>query len=317
MSYSTIILYLLIGVIIYMALIKCQVCGKEISDKAERCPDCQNLIEKAVETQATCMECGQQNSLDSSACVNCGCPLKEIKNSAQSKEQEQTILRPRKIGYKILFGALAGGLVFCLALFLLGNQNKMPLEANNMANSSSVQPNLENEDKSVSRVVPINPDFRDVKWGMGCEEVKAIETAQFYAEKENSLYYKTTLIDKNMVLVYDFNENDELCKASYILTDTHSNNNFYLTDYESLKKEMIAKYGTPKEDNDVWFSDLYKNDPQRYGLAVAAGHYARVCKWDVNNTEIALGILGDNFEVSVFLSYDSTKFKIPTDNKGL
>ena len=54
-----------------------------------------------------------------------------------------------------------------------------------------------NQDKS---------DFRDINWGMSKEEVKSIETLNLLAETNNILIYEYTLYNRNVKLLYKFNE---------------------------------------------------------------------------------------------------------------
>lgn len=62
-----------------MALIRCPECGKEISDKAKKCPNCGKiLIEEKSETKI-CGECGKENLIDATECVCCGCPFEDEK----------------------------------------------------------------------------------------------------------------------------------------------------------------------------------------------------------------------------------------------
>ena len=57
-----------------MALVKCTECGREISDKAEKCPNCGNPVERRV----ICDECGESIPETYLECPNCGNPLKDI-----------------------------------------------------------------------------------------------------------------------------------------------------------------------------------------------------------------------------------------------
>ena len=56
-----------------MALIKCNECGKEISDKAVRCPYCGVFVEE--DQLIKCSECGADVIFDSEFCPNCGCSI--------------------------------------------------------------------------------------------------------------------------------------------------------------------------------------------------------------------------------------------------
>lgn len=60
----------------FMALIKCNECGKKMSDHAKMCPNCgcdNNIM--------FCPECDKQLSSKASMCPNCGCPIKGYKVS--------------------------------------------------------------------------------------------------------------------------------------------------------------------------------------------------------------------------------------------
>ena len=85
-----------------MALIKCNECGHEVSDKASACPNCGCPIEKVP----VCKECGQQIPDGVDACSNCGCPIEHVKTASQEVVDE-----PKK--NKAWIWALAAAL-FCL-----------------------------------------------------------------------------------------------------------------------------------------------------------------------------------------------------------
>lgn len=55
-----------------MALIKCEECGKEISDKAKQCMNC-GYVRKV---KIICNDCNYENEQGSKVCKNCGAPLK-------------------------------------------------------------------------------------------------------------------------------------------------------------------------------------------------------------------------------------------------
>lgn len=58
-----------------MSLIKCNECGKEISDKAKKCPNCGYSIKK--ESKSYCKECGNKLAKNEEKCNKCGCPIKK------------------------------------------------------------------------------------------------------------------------------------------------------------------------------------------------------------------------------------------------
>lgn len=62
-----------------MALINCSACGKQISDKAPKCPHCgceQNPTQSTNnQYEVICTECGSAIPRNVDICPNCGCPL--------------------------------------------------------------------------------------------------------------------------------------------------------------------------------------------------------------------------------------------------
>lgn len=64
--------------LINMAIIKCKVCGEDVSDKAKVCPHCgATLIEEPeeVKTPIICEECGAEIPEGLETCPKCGCPV--------------------------------------------------------------------------------------------------------------------------------------------------------------------------------------------------------------------------------------------------
>ena len=57
-----------------MALIKCPVCGREISDQSKQCVHCGFVLVR-TNTQKICRECGHVLSENDTICRNCGCPV--------------------------------------------------------------------------------------------------------------------------------------------------------------------------------------------------------------------------------------------------
>lgn len=65
-----------------MALIKCSECGRQISEKAEYCPNCgcpveREQVQKQNQSALVCPECGQQISENAECCPNCGFPIQD------------------------------------------------------------------------------------------------------------------------------------------------------------------------------------------------------------------------------------------------
>lgn len=68
-----------------MALIQCPNCGKEVSDKAEKCPNCETLLREPP--KKVCKECGQELNEGVLICHKCGCPVSTETSERGSKKK--------------------------------------------------------------------------------------------------------------------------------------------------------------------------------------------------------------------------------------
>lgn len=151
-------------------------------------------------------------------------------------------------------------------------------------------------------------DFRDTRWGMSMQEVKATESGKVWKEEDGFLGYLETVAGFSTVLIYVFVE-DRLVRARYDFTQRHSNKNEYLADYETIKQILLKKYGKPDSNERIWSNSLFQNDPQQYGLAVARGDMFQMAEWSLPKTEIVLVLSGDNFEIHLVAEYVSRALK--------
>lgn len=81
-----------------MALIKCNECGHEVSDKASVCPNCGNPIRDGH----VCYECGTIITEGLSTCPNCGCPFNN-KEPVMASNSQIIYKDPSKKGKGIFY----------------------------------------------------------------------------------------------------------------------------------------------------------------------------------------------------------------------
>jgi len=155
---------------------------------------------------------------------------------------------------------------------------------------------------------PSQTDFRDTKWGMSNAEVKKIEKENFFKEEGNFLGYKGEVGGKDCQIIYTFVQ-DKLVRAEYIITEKHTNQNDYISDYNSLKELLTKKYGKPTKDEEFWRNDLYKDDYSHWGFAVSLGHHAYFTTWETPSTEILEFLHGDNYQITLGIGYTSKQFE--------
>ena len=84
-----------------MALIKCPNCGKEVSDKANRCVQCG--YEFVHQEMRFCQECGTEIPIGETECPNCGFPVENTHNqNGISVTNNQTVTKKKNIAVIII-----------------------------------------------------------------------------------------------------------------------------------------------------------------------------------------------------------------------
>jgi hypothetical protein len=148
-------------------------------------------------------------------------------------------------------------------------------------------------------------DFRKTSWGMSRPQVKAVEPSKLIKEDDQGLFYSSELSGFGDVLIgYIFVEG-KLVRASYVSEVRHTNSNAFIDDFIKIKSMLTDKYGKPESDNVVWLDDLYKDDPDNWGMAVSAGHLVYDAAWKTKTTKILEKLKGDNFDVTLIVQYTS------------
>ncbi len=153
-----------------------------------------------------------------------------------------------------------------------------------------------------------NAGFRKTRWGMSKKEVEKAEGGKPDLEQGRVIAYSGTVVGLDTAIAYVFVK-DKLVRARYAITEKHVNDNQYLDDYATLKAALTKKYGKPDDHQAVWKNNLYRDDPDNWGMAVAAGHLVFYDTWKQPGTRIDLVLSGNNFDVSLVAEYTSTKLE--------
>lgn len=146
-----------------------------------------------------------------------------------------------------------------------------------------------------------------VKWGASKRDVRA----QYPTARE----WKGHLVTDDTIagygaLVYFLFADDTLVASRVFFTVEHSNDNDFLSDFDHVDRLLNGKYGdadTPRRYH--WRKSLYRDDTERWGMAVAAGHLWVFSLWDGVDTEIEHALTGDNFKVRHAINYRSVAHK--------
>lgn len=201
---------------------------------------------------------------------------------------------------KVLFIMLA-----ILFLFVCVSCSQAPLTVSTTDSLLTSAINDPSSDLTPEPSAIVDPDFRNAKWGMSKEEVISSEQSQpDESSKDSIIYYEREVAGFDAILGYSFTDN-RLSSGLYVINTKHTNDNDYIDDYDNIKKALISKYGTPDADRVNWKNDLFKDDPQDYGLAVAVGDLEYTSVWEKQNGSITLHLSGDNYDITLGLLYMS------------
>ena len=160
----------------------------------------------------------------------------------------------------------------------------------------------------------INADIRNAKWGDSIETVKKYENAKLLIEDIETLSYSDIVLGSDVCIHYIFSPDYGLYKVIYAFMESHTNESFYITEFDNYKSSLTEKYGIPYEDKIINTSDLADN--MEAGLAIEFGFTVYRTKWTFNNSNIFLGMYGDNGEIQILVSFEDNNYKEPIDTKG-
>ena len=146
--------------------------------------------------------------------------------------------------------------------------------------------------------------FRRSSWGDSRAMVVQAEGKDPDRSTPEFIAYETRLAGLGVLSLFTF-VGDRLVRGRYAVTEPHTDDNAYLRDFDSLAELLAKKYGDPHDSQTIWHDDLYQDDPSDWGMAVSSGHLVRWHKWTVGGTEVTLILMGDNYEVSLYVDYVS------------
>jgi len=137
------------------------------------------------------------------------------------------------------------------------------------------------------------------------EQVKGVESAKLFKEDEHGLFYSSELSGFGEVMIGYIFAQGKLVRTSYVSMVRHTNSNAFIDDFKTIESILTEKYGKPESDDVVWSDDLYKDDPDNWGMAVSAGHLVYEAVWRTKTTKILEKLKGDNFNVTLIVQYTS------------
>lgn len=138
----------------------------------------------------------------------------------------------------------------------------------------------------------------------GMSEEEAVEIEGKPQDNSNGeMIYSTSAAGMSAQMYLYFSDEYGLYRIGYIFSESHSNDNLYISDYEFLQKSLEEKYGHPYISNKIWNRSLYKDDEEKYGFAVSIGDLSYAASWNIGDVKIYHALSGDNYEINHLLFY--------------
>jgi hypothetical protein len=150
-------------------------------------------------------------------------------------------------------------------------------------------------------------DFRNTAWGMSSSRVKALEASPPVQEQDGLLVFTASISSLETHIGYFFT-NGILTRARYAISENHMNKSDYITDFNTLKTQLIKKYGAPSQDVKHWKNDRDKDMSDESGLAISLGNLSYYANWATPRTQIALALFGEDFNVRLIVEYTSVDY---------
>ncbi len=128
--------------------------------------------------------------------------------------------------------------------------------------------------------------FRKTSWGMSADGVIASEGRQ--PDESTGLriaYAKQTVLDRECTVFYNFSMN-RLVSAGYDFAIKPSDLADSVSVYEQIVSGITEQYVSPSSSQTLWSNGQFKNDPQKYGLAVLLGDLVCATGWSISGSAV-------------------------------
>lgn len=119
--------------------------------------------------------------------------------------------------------------------------------------------------------------FRDLDWGATMEQVlereETDENTELIEERENKLLFSGEVFGHEVKIIYEFASGYGLYQGTYALMEKNLNQtSLYLDRYREIEEALVSIYGEYHDKQMQWRVELYKDDPEEWGRAVAMRH---------------------------------------------
>jgi hypothetical protein len=144
--------------------------------------------------------------------------------------------------------------------------------------------------------------FRNVPWGATADEVKRLMKETPLFDRTPAIVYEDTVGNLQAHCVFGL-AGGRFVRGQYQFAEEHTNPNGFLSDFSRIDTLLTKKYGKPSRSERIWNSDLYKDDPNRWGMAVKTGRLVIASEWKMGQVTVTHMLRGDNFKEDHKITY--------------
>src|SRR5262249_55968879 len=107
---------------------------------------------------------------------------------------------------------------------------------------------------------------------------------------------------------------DKLVRTKYVFQQEHAEKNDFLADFTVVDAFLTAAMEHPTEQGVSWRNEMYKMEPQHYGIAVSLGQPLFSTQWKGPRTVVTHALTGENGAITHEIEYVSVDLE-PWENQ--
>lgn len=155
--------------------------------------------------------------------------------------------------------------------------------------------------------------YRNFIWGVTKEDVRQFETAVFYKEEGDSLYFLLKPDRFRRMIRYDFKDNKLVGIRFEVVEYREAISGNVVNMFYDLEKELTALYGEGKSEA-VWRSKRYEKYPEYWGRALYRGDLRLKTTWSPPGALIEEQTYYDGIAYQLFYTIVKTEDDGPNTN---
>lgn len=152
-------------------------------------------------------------------------------------------------------------------------------------------------------------DIRGFIWGLPRSIIKEGEESVFVEESEGVLFFVDTIRKIKSSITYEFEE-DRLHRVRIFNEKKYPDPQDRMQDFVKIKRDLVNRFGEPKEEKFQWLKDTDKKYPESWGWAVYRGELLITLTWE-NERSFVSAYLGsyNPYKPVMIVTYEDIKVK--------